>query len=57
MFAAALILMLNIWNERRSQRAISGVARDLALVQKCVDMLRALQNEWVQTRISHCTAR
>ena len=48
---SALMLLLNVWSERRSERTISGPARDLALVQKSVEMLRAFKKEYVPCRI------
>ena len=41
-FISGLVLMMNVWNERRSGRHIVGIQRDVALVEKCGVMMRAL---------------
>ena len=44
-FMSGLMLMLNVWRERGSGRPISGSQRDLALAEKALTMLRALQTK------------
>ena len=38
--------MMNVWNERRSGRQIVGIQRDVALVEKCGVMMRALVDQY-----------
>ena len=44
-FMSGLMLMLNVWRERGSGRPISGSQRDLALAEKALTMLRAVQTK------------
>ena len=48
-FAAALVLMMNILGLKRSGGAINAnVEKDIALVGKSIEMLRALRYEYVR---------
>ncbi|KAI0754385.1 fungal-specific transcription factor domain-containing protein [Daedaleopsis nitida] len=43
-FVAGIVLMVNIWGQRRAGRAIKW-DRDLAYVRKCLDMLQSIKYE------------
>ena len=55
LFVAGLLLIFNIWSERRAARPISGIQRELTIVKKCLAIMRAVRNKcvYISRIVSH----